>query len=183
MILSDNDIRKSIMDKLIDINPRPDKLEGSSVDLHLEGIIKEPFIPGALPIVDTKNVNTYPFYEEHIFEDYFVVPPKTFVLGSTIEKIKISPNLSAFVQGRSSWARLGLAIEIAGFCDAGFEGQITLEIFNMSNHGIKIYKNQKICQIIFVKMSSIPEIPYNKKETQKYMNQKEPTESKLYLDK
>jgi len=52
-----------------------------------------------------------------------VVHPGEFVLGSTLESLKLPNNMVARIEGRSSYARLGLIPHTAaGFVDAGFEG-------------------------------------------------------------
>ena len=65
-----------------------------------------------------------------IESDSIVIPPKSFILATTREYVKIPNDLVAFVEGRSSIGRMGLFIQNAGWVDPGFEGQITLELFN-----------------------------------------------------
>lgn len=190
MILPDRDIIQNIKLGKIQIDPyNLDDIKGSSVDLHLSDKIIIPVglshynsILGKVEkIIDTKNKETFKHTEIEIIE-YFDIQPQKFALSSTIERIKLSPEFSAFVQGRSSWARIGLAVEIAGFIDAGFEGTITLEMFNSSDVPIRIYKGQKVCQIIFAEMKSAPDFPYNSKETSKYQGQSDTTTSKLWQE-
>ena len=47
-------------------------------------------------------------------------------------------NLTAFVEGRSSLGRLGLFIQNAGWVDPGFQGEITLELFNANRCAIEL---------------------------------------------
>lgn len=180
MIQSDKDIKNRMESGDILITPMPKKIDGSSIDLTLSNVVKL-LEDGPTGIIDTRNKNHFKAKTIE-FDDYYDIVPGAFLLAATNEYIKLSPKFSAFVQGRSSWARIGLGVEIAGFIDAGFEGTITLEVFNMSNNVIRVYKNQRICQMIFFRMESEPEIPYNIKESAKYNQQVEPEISRIYDD-
>lgn len=180
MILSDRDIKKNIKIGKISILPEP-KIEGSSVDLTLANkfkIVEANDSQGSVAIIN-------PRYEQRIHNCFletdgsYLICPGEMVLGATSERIKIDDSFSAFVQGRSSIARLGLEVECAGFCDAGFEGTITLEIVNNSKYPIKLTPGIKICQLIFIPMLSKPEFPYNKKLSAKYMGQTDPEASRI----
>lgn len=184
MILSDKDIKRYIDKGSISINPQPE-IEGSSVDLTLADKFKR-VVPNA-PEVPEHEESTYidPKYQQNIVnislddDMTFMIHPGEMILAATNEYIKIDGTVSAFVQGRSSYARMGLAIEIAGYVDSGFEGTITLEMVNTSKYPIKLYPGEKICQIIFMPMSSEPDVPYNKKKSAKYMGQIDPEESRI----
>ena len=63
------------------------------------------------------------------------------------------------------------------FFDAGFHGQITLELENQSGFPI-VYKSVRICQIVFVQMSRSAEQPYNGK----YCGQSGATPSRFGVD-
>ena len=67
------------------------------------------------------------------------------------------------MEGRSSIGRLGLQVQNAGFIDAGFHGQITLELENQSGFPIVLKKGVRICQIVFVQMSQSAEKLYSGK--------------------
>ena len=112
-------------------------------------------------------------------DEGFIIKPKQFVLATTLEYIKLPNNITAFVEGRSSLGRLGLFIENAGWVDAGFEGNITLEFFNANSRPLKIYPNMRICQLVLAKMESEAEFPYRGK----YFKQRGVTASKIYMDK
>ena len=65
--------------------------------------------------------------------DGLVLHPGQLVLGSTIEYVALPMRLEAQVEGRSSWARLGLSVVSASTVAPGFKGVITLEL---ANHGV-----------------------------------------------
>lgn len=126
----------------------------------------------------TSRYGELPAFSAFIPKEGLDIPPKTFILMTTLEKVKIPNNICAFLEGRSSVGRTGIFIHNAGLIDPGFEGQITLEIFNASDEFINLKAGMRICQIIFHQMDDYCENPYNGK----YQNQKGATASRLYLD-
>lgn len=113
----------------------------------------------------------------------FIVQPGEFVLGVTMEKVKIANDLVARVEGRSSLGRLGIIVHsTAGFIDAGFEGTITLEITNINRMPVALYPGMRVCQLAFEEMSSEALVPYSKKKTSKYQGQLLPQESRICND-
>ncbi len=113
----------------------------------------------------------------------FIVQPGEFVLGVTLEHIKIADDLVARVEGRSSLGRLGIIIHsTAGFVDAGFEGTITLEITNINRMPVALYPGMRVCQLAFEEMSSKAEVPYHMKGSSKYQGQLYPEESRVAND-
>jgi deoxycytidine triphosphate deaminase len=113
-------------------------------------------------------------------EEGVVVHPGEFVLSTTLETVDVPDDMVARVEGRSSYARLGLIPHAAGgFVDAGFRGQITLEIQNLGNVPIRIYPEDRICQLAFEMMTGKAGTPYGDRETSKYMEQEGATASRL----
>jgi dCTP deaminase len=104
------------------------------------------------------------------------------VLGSTLERVAISDDLVARVEGKSSLGRLGLLIHsTAGFIDAGFDGHITLELSNVANLPITIYPGMKIGQVSFMTMTTAAEKPYGSgARGSKYQGQRGPTPSRYF---
>ena len=107
--------------------------------------------------------------------------PQMFCLGTTLENVKIPHDLVARVEGKSSLGRLGLCVHAtAGFIDPGFEGQLTLEFYNMSNSTIVLYPGQPICQLAFEELSTPAKRPYGTPGLgSKYQGQKGVTGSRL----
>jgi len=109
--------------------------------------------------------------------DHYILPPNAFALASTVETFKIPLDVQAQVAGKSSLARLGLAVHVtAGFIDPAFNGQITLELKNMNNvHGIVLYPNMVIAQVSFMTLTEPAVHPYDGH----YQNQVGTTESRF----
>lgn len=110
--------------------------------------------------------------------DEIIIPPKSFLLATTEEYVKLPNNLTAFVEGRSSIGRIGLFIQNAGWVDPGFEGQITLELFNANSLPIRLKAGRRICQLVFCKMDQAAMNPYKGK----YQGQRKATGSRVFQD-
>ena len=182
MVLSDIDIKKNIENKKIGIDPFDDEcLQPASYDLHLSSKFLI-FENHSKEYIDVKSREQYTKLIDIKNLGFFIIHPREFTLGATIEYIKIPSNLVARIEGKSSLGRLGLVIHAtAGFVDPGFEGTLTLEISNLSNLPIKIYPEMKIAQLAFHQMKSEPKKLYGEYNN-KYQKQINPTSSKLWKD-
>jgi dCTP deaminase len=91
----------------------------------------------------------------------YMLRPQGFVLGTTVETVKIGSNVRASVEGKSSLGRAGLAVHVtAGFVDPGFHGKITLELYNCGPCIIELWPGQRICQLAVHQLSGKPERLY-----------------------
>ncbi len=87
--------------------------------------------------------------------------PGEFALATTAETVHIPSNLAARVEGKSSLGRLGLSTHItAGFIDAGFNGQITLELKNETDQMQILQRGMAISQLCFFELNSPAARPY-----------------------
>lgn len=118
---------------------------------------------------------------EEWFTDDWDMLPGEFLLGTTVEKVNIPAHLVAQINGKSSWARKGLIVHTtAGFIDPGFYGQVTLELKNVGHEPVRITPGDRICQIVFTKLSSPAERPYGSEGLgSHYQNQQGTTKSAL----
>ncbi|MFA5565078.1 MAG: dCTP deaminase [Acidimicrobiia bacterium] len=162
MILSDRTIKEALESGRIEIDPfDPACIQPSSVDLHLDRYFRV-FRNHTVGHIDVKE-NLEELTELVQVEDDipFMLHPGEFVLGSTTERVALANDLVARLEGKSSLGRLGLLIHsTAGFVDAGWNGQLTLELSNVANLPITLYPNMKIGQISFIQMTSEADIPY-----------------------
>ena len=117
-------------------------------------------------------------------DEPFILHPGEFVLGQTLERVRLPDDLVARLEGKSSLGRLGLLIHsTAGFVDSGFSGNLTLELSNVANLPITIYHGMPIGQISFMRLDAPVERPYGSDETgSKYQGQTEPTPSRFHLN-
>lgn len=190
MILSDRDIKAKVRSKDIIVwspeNDHEQNINASSMDLRLGKHFKI-YKHSKLALLDPMNPDGFKNMTELVTIDEpgepFIVQPGEFVLGVTLEKIKIGDDLVARVEGRSSLGRLGIIVHsTAGFVDAGFEGTITLEITNINRMPVALYPGMRVCQLAFETMSSIAEVPYYAKGSSKYQGQDLPQESMITID-
>jgi dCTP deaminase len=87
--------------------------------------------------------------------------PGRFLLAHTLETIHVPPHLCARVEGKSTWARMGLQVHSAGFVDPGFRGQLTLELVHHGNlRHFKLQRGMLIAQISFHVLAARPERLY-----------------------
>lgn len=186
--LTDGDIRKAVKAGKISIEPfDPGHVGPASVDFTLGNEFKVFRMTGKSE-VDTKDRDSFARLFETIRVkdgDYFLLPPKELVLGMTKEKLGTAPDIIAFIEGKSSLARLGIAVHVtAGLVNPGSSGSQVLEMTNLSNFPIRIYPGSRICQVVFAETKSPAEVPYSKvdpKRNAKYIDQKSPEMSRLHL--
>lgn len=115
-------------------------------------------------------------YKEFM-EEKILIPPHGFVLGTTIEWVKLPNDITAFVEGRSSIGRLGLFIQNAGWVYPGFEGRITLELYNANSVPIELHAGRRICQLVFANLDQA-----GPAYSGKYNGQERAFQSRIYLD-
>ena len=94
------------------------------------------------------------------------IEPGQFVLASTIEKFFMPNDVMGIVHDKSSWARLGIAVQNT-VIEPGWIGYLTLELTNHSNGLIDVCEGDPIAQIVLHRLEEPAENPY----TGKYQNQ------------
>ena len=183
VILSDHTIREELDAGRIVIEPLgADCIQPSSVDLHLDRFFRV-FRNHTMGYIDVKqNLEELTQLLEADDDDPFILHPGEFVLGSTLERVAVPDDLVARLEGKSSLGRLGLLIHsTAGFVDAGWDGQLTLELSNVANLPITLYPGMKIGQISFIRMTTPADNPYGTKTLgSKYQGQKGPRPSRYW---
>jgi dCTP deaminase len=186
-VLCDSDIKRIINEEgAVEVEDGPeldveDQVGPSSVDLRLGyefGFLETRKVEA----LDTRSMEGMELQKELTAgsDEGVVVHPGEFVLSTTLETVDVPDDMVARVEGRSSYARLGLIPHAAGgFVDAGFHGQITLEIQNLGNVPIRIYPEDRICQLAFEMMTGEAGTPYGDRDSSKYMEQEGATASRL----
>ena len=183
MVLSDATISRLLAEGRVEIDPYDDALlQPSSVDVRVDRFFRV-FHNNRYPFIDVKveqaELTELVEVEE---EQPFVLHPGEFVLGSTLERIRLPDDLVARLEGKSSLGRLGLLIHsTAGFIDPGWDGHVTLELSNVANLPITIYPGMKIGQISFMQLSEPTSTPYGSTSLgSKYQGQRGPTPSRYW---
>ncbi|MEN9625677.1 MAG: dCTP deaminase [archaeon] len=175
MPLSDRTIKEMIQKGSFAVEPFvPENVQPASIDLTLgRGFL----------IVDYHSITNLsldaPVPYRKIDADSIIIPPHHFLLATTHEKIKLPSTVSGKVEGRSSIGRRGLFIQNAGWIDPGFEGKITLELYNANESPLEIKSGRRICQLILEYTDQRVENPYRGK----YQGQSETVGSKAHEDR
>src|SRR5205085_4347843 len=101
-----------------------------------------------------------------------VLKPSEMLLGRTYEIFTIPKDHAGKLEGRSSFARLGLAVHCsADFINPGYRGHMPLQLINFSRSSIRVFPLIPICQLILVRLSSTPTRVYGDRElSSKYMD-------------
>lgn len=176
MVLSDVDIAEAIAQGKLVIDPLdPSDVQPCSVDLHLHPSYRRFDTTSVVDLGDVQEGHTTLYVNDA--EEGIEVGPGECVLMSTLERVALDATLAAQVDGKSSLGRLFQSVHItAGWIDAGFDGQITLEVVNHTGVPFIYRPYMSIAQLVVQPLSSPAEAPYGVKGH--YQSQVGPVESK-----
>ncbi|MBI3985486.1 MAG: dCTP deaminase [Lentisphaerae bacterium] len=169
MILSNQQIRKAVQGGKIRIKPSPEALQyaPSALDLRIghEFLLWKKPSPGVDTAMNlsTIKVTDCQQYVENLppeRDGTVRIKPNQFVLAKTLEEIDLSfgSKLAARIEGRSSYARLGLTVHMtAPTIHCGFHGTITLEMMNFGPYTLILEPGKTcVCQLIFEELGAKP---------------------------
>ena len=172
MILSDRDLKYYLEKEWIKIVPFTEEIiRENGIDLRIGNQFAR--------LQRTNKV----FEEDENIENFYdiintseiIVYPHEHLLMTTLEYIELPNDIMAFVNLRSTYARLGISIPPT-IVDAGFKGQLTIEIVG-SEFPVKLKKGIRFLHLIFAKTLSPVERPYHGK----YQHQRNVTLPKFQL--
>lgn len=162
MVLSDRDIKKELIAGRIVIEPMQEKdIQPASVDVHLGSDFRV-FRTSIHRFIDPQNPAADLTEGVEVGEgEEFILHPGQFALGTTYERIAVPDDILGKLEGKSTLGRLGLMIHsTAGYVDPGWDGELTLELSNVSTLPIILRPKMRIGQLSFERMSSPVERPY-----------------------
>lgn len=191
MILSQTDIRSAVGSGEIGFTPSlEDKQWGeASIDLRLGfqftrlkdargltiSVAEGLSTIGKLGLWQTKELKEF---DELGKRESYDLPPGEFILALTYESIKIPKNLIGLVEGRSTYARMGLSMhQTAPWIQPGWSGPIVLEIANHGQFTIKLTPLiDRPCQLTFFELRTPLEDGqvYGSRPGDRYQNQAHP---------
>jgi dCTP deaminase len=144
----------------LEITPRPDlaalrKAGSASIDLRL-GTWFMALRPARMPCLEVEGKRDAELAKMHYvpFGAKYYIHPRNFVLGVTLEWIRLPKNLAGYVVGKSSWGRRGLIIATAVGVHPGFAGCLTLELSNVGEIPVALSPGLTICQLFLHKVDS-----------------------------
>lgn len=126
--------------------------------------------------IDPTDVSPDDFVADIADKGPYDIPPGGFVLGHTIEYFRMPSNVGAVCHGKSTYARCGIHVNVTPL-EPGWEGEVTLEIFNQSPRTVHLHPGRGICQFQFFAVDSRPMVTYADKGG-KYQGQKGVTPAK-----
>ena len=175
MIFGDAKIKRVILNRNRLKHGKPEMINPASVNLCLGNTFLSPVkIAGGVALGEKMMYNRHGRQKG----EWFTLYPGEFCLATTKEIVSMPRNVAAFVQGRSSIGRIGLAVQNAGFVDPGFHGAITLELKNDSPNPIHLFPGYPVAQLVFFDCSRV-KTPYQGK----YNGQIEATGSRMEQDR
>jgi dCTP deaminase len=171
-VLSDGTIKRYLNEGKLVITPEVKRINPASVDVTLGEEVK---------LVNREthgDIDTRQPYPVGILEPRVIskakgllIHPGEHYLATTVERFEIPEDMAMYIIGKSTVGRLGLVPVTAGWTDPGFRGQITLEIYNVGNVGVRVYPGMFFAQAIFYHLDKPAEVPYYQRTTSLYAGQ------------
>ena len=169
MVLSDTEIRAALDDNRLKIDPYPgERIGPSSVDLLLHPSLR--LLPSPEEVrgvsIDPKEVRVATLISqqpEHRLDRDGPCKMRhgQVIIGKTLETIELPIDLAGRIEGKSSLARLGLAVHItAPTIQAGFRGSLVLEMYNAGPWTLELTEGMQIAQVIFERLEQPPSHGY-----------------------
>lgn len=169
MFLADTKIREYLAEGKIKVEPPVTEKDIRSVGIrvHLgdEILILEPG-----QTLDMDNPQELKYKKVDLRENGYLLKSREFVLAATLEKIQTSRDIVAFIEGRSTIARLGLTVHVTSCiiddrCDS--LKTVVLEMKNEGNLDIILRSGYPVGMVTFSKLFG----EIGQKDDLKYMGQ------------
>jgi dCTP deaminase len=118
---------------------------------------------GGVAIVDPKRFTSDLFVEIDVGHltaadggsvDHIVIPPNSFALAETVEWFEIPRNVLVLCVGKSTYARCGIIVNVTPL-EPEWKGKVTLEISNTTPLPAKVYAEEGIAQLVFLKADRV----------------------------
>jgi dCTP deaminase len=160
MILGDIDLRHYISSGKLGIKDlTEDSIRENGVDCRIGDTYAIDIL--RQDVIDTHDKESIEHrFVIHNFKRSIIISPKTNILLATIEEFELPDDLMAFCALRSTVARMGFVSPIT-IVDAGFKGTLTIEAFYGGNNPIKIYAGDRFLHVVFAKINTFVQRPYN----------------------
>jgi dCTP deaminase len=179
-VLCDTQIRELIgIEPFADSQKRPGRISygvsSYGYDVRV-GTLFKVFTPvsrtGQIAVVDPKKFDDDCFVTvdaNQTGKDHVIIPPNSFALCETVETFSIPRDVLVICVGKSTYARCGIIVNVTPL-EPEWRGKITIEISNTTPLPAKIYANEGIAQLIFLKADRVCAVSYADKHG-KYQDQ------------
>ena len=98
------------------------------------------------------------------------IPPNGYVLGRTVEYLRIPRDVLTLCVGKSTYARTGVLVNVTPF-EPEWEGFVTVSIANTTPVPVRIFANEGLCQVLFFQSDEPCAVSYKDRKG-KYQAQK-----------
>jgi len=174
MFLSDVTIKEYIKKGKIEINGEYE-IETNGISLHLgnELLIQKPY-----QVADSQKPQDIEYIKYNLKERPYVLKPNDFVLGATKELIKTDKDIITMIDGRSTYARLGMTIHLSAMVLDGVPFNNESSVLEIKNNGflnIVLHSGEKIGTYLFAMLTT----PMEGEKSSVYSNQNSVTPPKF----
>lgn len=183
MYLCDDDIRSRLDELRFEVDGEhpfdaDEQIQPCSIDLRLSSLIWRPNKLGKFPVDLTsstlRELNPRRNWKRTTVRtgETFILKPGELVLGRVHERFTVPPDCAGQIEGRSSFARMGLAVHCTGsFINPGWRGHMPLTLINHGPTKLKLPTHIAICQLMLIPLSRRPSKVYGTPSLRnKYMN-------------
>jgi dCTP deaminase len=98
------------------------------------------------------------------------IPPNSYVLGRTVEYLRIPRDVLTLCVGKSTYARAGVLVNVTPF-EPEWEGFVTVSIANTLPSPVRVFANEGLCQVLFFQSDEPCGVSYKDRKG-KYQAQK-----------
>jgi len=99
-------------------------------------------------------------HHDEEFGDYVIMPPNSYALGRTVEYFHMPRNLTVVCLGKSTYARVGVAVNVTPI-EAGWHGNVVLEFSNNTNSPVMLFVREGVAQFLFFEGDEDCEVSYD----------------------
>jgi dCTP deaminase len=110
-----------------------------------------------IEVLDVKAFNKELMVEAEPIEKngstFFVLPPFSYALGVSVELLTMPSNIMGITDGKSTYARQGTILNVCPI-EPGWSGHLTISIVNPLAFPVRVYANEGIVQVMFLRLNS-----------------------------
>lgn len=127
--------------------------------------------------VEEENFYRPKFHLDEFGGEYVHIPGHSYLQAPTLEYFKIPRDILVTVVGKSTYARSGLIVNVTPI-EPEFEGEVVIEIANVTDSPVRCYVGEGIAQFIFMEGDETCRRSYKDKNG-KYQGQRGITYAKV----
>ena len=109
------------------------------------------------------------YYRDH-HGAFCDIPPNGYILGRTVEYLRIPRDVLTISVGKSTYARAGVLVNVTPF-EPEWEGFVTVSIANTTPMPVRVFSDEGVCQVLFFQSDEPCAVSYKDRKG-KYQVQK-----------